>query len=343
MAEYSFSLTIRSFGYSIQRFLVIIKRVENFSYIILERPTMLGISTAWRSEILNSGIEIIEEILSLGVEAVELEYRLGKSQLKEILPGAKEGRFRVNSVHNILPRPKMVHKEYADGEFVSLSSPDEGERKEALKCARGTLEWAEKFKARAVVLHLGKVSMDGVMPCLWDLYDEGRIESEEGRAFIREHRETRARLGKALLEASLKSLGVLAKEADRRDILLGIENRYNIHDFPDPEELQAIFREFQGSRVRYWHDMGHATTQENLGLIAKGELLEKFGHLLAGVHLHGCRGYKDHYAPGSGEEDYDHLKKFLKSDTIRVVETHARATREELIRGLEFLKKQGIA
>ena len=47
------------------------------------------------------------------MEAVELEYRLGKSQLKEILPGAKEGRFRVNSVHNILPRPKMIPKEYA--------------------------------------------------------------------------------------------------------------------------------------------------------------------------------------------------------------------------------------
>ena len=304
---------------------------------------MLGISTAWRSEILNSGIEIIEDILSLGVEAVELEYRLGKPQLKEILPWAREGRFRVKSVHNILPLPRSVPKEYADGEFVSLSSPDEGERKKAVKYAIGTLDWAEKFGARAVVLHLGKVPMDGVMPYLWDLYDEGRIESEEGKSFIREHRDTRVRLGKALLEASLRSLGVLSKEADRRGILLGIENRYNIHDFPDPEEFQAIFHEVQGSPVRYWHDVGHATTQENLGLIRKGELLERFGDLLAGVHLHGCRGYKDHYAPGSGEEDYGQLKRYLRPEIIRVVETHTRAAREELIRGLEFLAEQGIA
>jgi sugar phosphate isomerase/epimerase len=75
----------------------------------------------------------------------------------------------------------------------------------------------------------------------------------------------------------------------------------------------------------------------------KGELLENFGELLLGVHLHGCRGYHDHYAPGSGEEDYSLLKKFLKPETLRVVETHYRATREELLRGLDFLKEQGIA
>src|SRR5512138_2368272 len=103
---------------------------------------MLAISTAWRSEILDSGIKIIEDILSLGVEAVELEYRLGKPQLKEILPWAREGRFRVNSVHNILPLPGSIPKQYADGEFVRLSSPDEGERKKAVKYTVGTLEWA---------------------------------------------------------------------------------------------------------------------------------------------------------------------------------------------------------
>ena len=55
---------------------------------------MLGISTAWRSEIWDSGIEIVEEILSLGVKAVELEYRISKPMLKEILPLFKEGDFR---------------------------------------------------------------------------------------------------------------------------------------------------------------------------------------------------------------------------------------------------------
>ena len=304
---------------------------------------MLGISSAWRSEISDSGRDIIEEILILGVQAVELEYRMTLPMLKEVAPFFKAGRIAVTSLHNILPLPKWIPKYKANGEFVSLSSPDEQERKSALRYALGTMEWAEKFGARAIVLHMGKAPMGGAMEFLLDIYDQGKTGTEEGRALIEGHKTTRARLGKPLLEAALKSLEILAKEGEKRGISWGIENRYKIQDFPNFEEFKTIFREFQGSSIRYWHDMGHATTQENLGLIPRGILLENFGDILLGAHLHGCRGYKDHYAPGTGEEDYSLLKKYLRPETIRVVETHHRATREELIRGLAFLKEQGIA
>jgi sugar phosphate isomerase/epimerase len=304
---------------------------------------MLGISSAWRSEICDSGAEIIEEILSLGVSAVELEYRISRPMLEEIVPLVRRGRISVTSLHNILPLPKGIPKNTANGEFVSLSSPDEGERKAAIRYALGTLEWAENLGARAVVLHMGRVVMDGAMGCLMDIYDRGKTRSEEGQALIAEHKKIRARLGSPLLEASLKSLDVLAREGQKRRIFWGIENRYKIQDFPTLEEFQAIFREFQGGPIRYWHDIGHATTQENLGLVPKEELLKNFGEHLLGTHLHGCRGYDDHYAPGSGEEDYSLLKKFFRPETIRVVETHHRATREELLQGLAFLREQGIA
>jgi len=304
---------------------------------------MLGVSTSWRSEISDRGAEIIEEILSLGVRAVELEYRLTKPMVNEILTLVKREKVSVISLHNILPLPGGIPKNMANGEFVSLSSPEEKERQSALRYTRGTMDWAERFGAKAIVLHMGKVPMNGAMVCLIRAYDEGRIHSPEGRAFVAEHKETRARLGIAHLEAALKSLDTLAKEGEKRGIFLGVENRYKIQDFPNLDEFKAIFREFRGSTIRYWHDVGHATTQENLGLINKGELLENFGEFLLGVHLHGCRGYEDHYAPGTGEEDYSLLKKFLKPETIRVVETHHRATREELIQGLEFLRAQGIA
>lgn len=303
---------------------------------------MLGLSTAWRSEIVDSGKKIIEEILELGVRGVELEYRLSEPALKEITPLVHGGQISVTSLHNILPRPREIPKNRANGEFVSLSSPDERERKEAIRYALGTLEWAQRLGARAIVLHMGKVTMDGAMDCLMDIYDRAKTRAEDGQALIAEHKKSRARLGRPLLEASLKSLDVLAREGEKRGIFWGIENRYKIQDFPTPEEMQAIFREFRGSSIRYWHDIGHATTQENLGLVEKGEFLEKFGGVLLGVHLHGCRGYDDHTAPGSGEEDYSLLKEHLRPETIRVVETHHRATREELLRGLAFLREQGI-
>jgi sugar phosphate isomerase/epimerase len=303
---------------------------------------MLGMSSAWRSEISDSGREIVEEILNLGVQAMELEYRMTRSMLKEVEPLVKAGRIAVTSLHNILPLPRGIPKNMANGEFVSLSSPDEKERKSALRYTLGTMEWAEKFGARAIVLHMGKASLSGAMEFLMKMYDQGLSGTKEGRALIEGHKITRARLGKPLLEAALKSLEILAKEGEKRGISLGIENRYKIQDFPNFEEFKAIFREFHGSSIRYWHDMGHATTQENLGLIPRGILLENFGDILLGTHLHGCRGYQDHYAPGTGEEDYSLLRRYLRPETIRVVETHHRATREELIQGLAFLREQGI-
>ncbi len=303
---------------------------------------MIGVSTSWKSEVEESGVEILEAILELGVNAVELEYRISEPMLRGMLSYLKRGRPVVNSLHNILPRPEEVSKETATGEFVSLTSPDPEERKSAVQYTRRTLEWADELGAKAVVLHMGKLAPGDSSRALRKFYDEKKTSSEEAQIFIEEQKTRRARLGRELVSPALRSLETLANEAFKRGLLLGVENRYNLHDFPAPHEFEIIFKEFAGGPVRYWHDIGHATAQENLGLLKKGELLERFGALLAGVHLHGCTGYHDHYAPGSGEEDYTLLKKLLKPDTVLVVETHHRATREELIEGLAFLRKQGI-
>ena len=226
---------------------------------------------------------------------------------------------------------------------VRLSpSPDRGEREMAVKYTRRTLEWAEETGAQAVVLHLGKVGMDSPMRTLKNLYDQKKIQTDEGKVFVEERMKIRAREGRKIPDGGPAKPQKLAADAEKMRLFLGIENRYNMQDFPNVEEFKSIFKELKGSSVRYWHDLGHATTQENLGMVAPGELLDLFGRHLIGVHLHGCRGYDDHAAPGTGEEDYSQLKKFLQADTIKVVETHHRATREELRKGLEFLRDQGI-
>jgi len=303
---------------------------------------MLSLSTALKSEISDSGEGIIREILSYGIRAVELEYRITETMLKEILPFVKKRDILVSSIHNIMPLPDGMSRETANGEFVSLSSPERSEREMAVKYTHRTLEWAEETGAQAVVLHMGKIRLESPMRALMRLYDQKRIETDEGKEFLAEKMELRRKEGGKYLTAALQSLEKLAPEAEKRRLFLGIENRYNIHDFPNLAEFKEIFKEFKGSPVRYWHDLGHATTQENLGMVGRGELLELLGRHLIGVHLHGCRGYEDHAAPGTGEEDYTQLKKFLKTDTVKVVETHHRTTREELQKGLEFLRSQGI-
>jgi sugar phosphate isomerase/epimerase len=304
---------------------------------------MLAVSTSWRSEISDDGLEVIQAILDLGVEGVELEYRITPSMVKEMLPLLKKGRVSVASLHNFFPLPEGLPKEEASGDVFSLSAPDREERALALKCTLRTMEWAEELGARAVVLHLGKIPMDDRMGDLKKLYDQKKIQTEEARIFIEAQRKVRAGKSRKHLDAALRSLEKLALEADRRRISLGLENRLNIQDFPDFDEFKILFREFSGGPVGYWHDLGHATFQQNLGLSDPKEFLENFSELLAGVHLHGCRGYEDHYAPGSGEEDYSLLQNFLRLDTLLVVETHQRASREEMLQGLEFLRRRGIS
>jgi len=239
--------------------------------------------------------------------------------------------------------PEAVPKEKASGDIFSLSSPDKEEREWAVKYTQRTIEWAQELEARAVVLHLGKIPSDSPTKNLQKLYDQKKIQSAEGKSFIDAQRKLRAAKSQIYQDAALRSLEKLAKEAEKGGVFLGVENRCNIEDFPNLAEFKALFQELKGSTVRYWHDIGHATMQQNLGLTSQEELLANFGDLLVGVHLHGCRGYDDHYAPGSGEEDYRPLQKFLKPDILRVVESHHRASREELLQGLEFLRALGIS
>jgi len=303
---------------------------------------MLGVSTSLRSEISDSGIEVLEAILDLGVEAVELEYRITPSMLREIVPFSRRREMTILSLHNFFPLPEGIPKSRASGDFFSLSALDKEERGLAVQYTLRTLEWAEELGARAIVLHMGKIPMGRSMENLMKLYDQKKIAGEEGQEFIREQKKSRARQGEAHLDAGLHSLDRLSREAEKRGVFMGIENRYNIHDLPNLEELKVIFKQFTGSPLRYWHDIGHATTQQNLGIESQEELLQNCGRHLIGVHLHGCKGYHDHEAPGSGEEDYTLIKRFLQPETLRVVETHHRASKEELLLGLKFLKEQGI-
>lgn len=63
---------------------------------------------------------------------------------------------------------------------------------------------------------------------------------------------------------------------------------------------------------------------------------------MVGVHLHDVKGYSDHHVPGIGEVDFDLLKKYLKKDTIKILEIHPRETEKDLMDGVDFLKGIGL-
>ena len=51
---------------------------------------------------------------------------------------------------------------------------------------------------------------------------------------------------------------------------------------------------------------------------------------------------QDHYAPGSGDLNFDLLKPFIKADQCKVVEAHNRSTSEEVSRAIPFLSEKGF-
>ncbi|MBS1258155.1 MAG: hypothetical protein MAG551_01208 [Candidatus Scalindua arabica] len=302
---------------------------------------MLGISTVWKSGELKDGQKLMERFAGLGFREVELEYRIGGNtfkQIKQFLNKTKD--LKIVSIHNFFPVPDILETGGAD--VFHFSSEDREERSLAVKYAVKTIQIASELGARAVVLHLGMIQMDTSSDELFGLYDAGKVGSDEHKRKLDEFRMLRDRKKGKSLDMMLLSMDEIQKVAEKYDVNVGIENRYHFRECPNFDEMDVIFKKFGGGRIGYWHDVGHAKVQENIGIVGTKELLDAYGKLLVGVHLHDVNGYSDHHVPGMGAVDFDLLKKYLKEDTIKILEIHPRETEKDLMDGVDFLKNMGI-
>ncbi len=299
---------------------------------------MLGISTCWWDRKSLPGDEIVDDILDLGFEAVELEYRITPSIYRQMKPRLNQD-LGVLSIHNFFPKPRAAHVEEGSGDLFLLSSTDRDERLKAVKYTVKTMDSAHELQAEAVVLHLGRVDMPNPMAGFEELLRAGKTDQNEGCAFLSQQTLMRHMRHQKNLDAVLWSLEQLNQEAERRGLFLGIENRYHFHEIPNREEIGIILREFDGGNVRYWHDVGHAAVQENLGICAQQELLEAYSEKMIGMHIHDVIGVDDHYSPGQGELNYGEITPFLKRTTIKIFEVHSKVGREALLEGIHFIEE----
>ena len=301
---------------------------------------MLGISTVWKSGELKDGQELMECFAGLGFREVELEYRIDGNTFKQIKQFLnKTNDLKIVSIHNFFPVPDILETGGAD--VFHFSSEDREERSLAVKYAAKTIQIASELGARAVVLHLGMIQMDAQKE-FFDLYDAGKIGSEEYERVLEEFKVQRdSRKGKGL-DMMLLSMDKVQEAAERYGVDVGIENRYDFRECPNFEEMAVIFEKFGGGRIGYWHDVGHAKVQENLGVVETKEMLDAYGKYLVGVHLHDVNGYSDHHVPGVGGVDFDLLKKYLRKDTIKILEIHPRETEKDLMDGVDFLKNMKL-
>ena len=304
---------------------------------------MIGLSTAWLTERKAiTGRDVIRQIIDLGFKMVELDYRIGETTYREMRSLILKEKIEVMSIHNFFPLPDDAPLSMASGDRFLLSSPEKEERGLAIRMTIRTIECAHDLGAKAVVLHLGKVNMAPENERLYDLFNRQRLDSPEARLFLEGKLKERRVKRDPYLEGIFFSLDRLNREAEKRGILLGVENRFYYHEIPDFEEIGIILDRFSGGSIRYWHDTGHAHVLERLGIIEPGSLLRSYAPLNAGVHIHDAIGTDDHLAPGTGEIDFMSLADWLRSAPIKILEVHKKSDRLEVANGREMLKRIGL-
>ncbi|MDD5618396.1 MAG: TIM barrel protein, partial [Candidatus Omnitrophica bacterium] len=177
---------------------------------------MFALSTSWNKYSYNSGKKIIEEIRGLGFECVELCFSHTQKNLKEI---QKTG-IRVSSLHNFCPIPDGLPRKKALPDCFSLASPNIKERKKAIEFTKRTILFANKFKAKAVVLHTGRVEIPDYTKKLIRLLQNKQKGFKSLKESVIEERNLHKR---KFLDNIFLSIKELSGFAYNNGILLGIE------------------------------------------------------------------------------------------------------------------------
>jgi sugar phosphate isomerase/epimerase len=229
----------------------------------------------------------------------------------------------------------------ASPDCYKFSAPYSRERERAVKQTFQTIDFAQRFGAPFVVLHLGQVPMNPITDELIVLAKKGRLLSRE---YVRrkikavQRRESSA---PACLERVKECLKRVADYAGEKNIYLGVEGRRGYEEIPSERELPALLDEINSPALGYWHDMGHIQIKENLGFLNHEEWLREIGARAIGCHLQDCIWpAQDHQPPFAGGVDFEKLVPLLPSTCLFVWEMSPRKTAEEIQRSVVLWKER---
>jgi sugar phosphate isomerase/epimerase len=116
-----------------------------------------SVSTHWNTYRHTTGEAMIEEILGLGVDAVELGYDLRIDMVPGVRAMVGNGSVQVLSVHNYCPVPMGAHRGHP--EIYTPGSVEKSTRDNAVVHMSRTIAFAAEVGASVVVAHAGNVDM----------------------------------------------------------------------------------------------------------------------------------------------------------------------------------------
>lgn len=293
---------------------------------------MISISTAWNYKPDISMKEMLSQIKSVGIDSIELGYRITTKQLEELLPLLKDMNMKVTSVHNFCPVPNDEISPRHPSNHYRLSSIDEHERQKAVEWTQRAIDTACRASCSVVVIHAGTIDMQDDPTELLRSYKAANtapLDFIKARDKILRDRESHKT---SYLNAVTRSLDAVIAYARKKNIKVGLETRYYPTEIPNFQEIEFFLSRYDASVMGYWHDVGHAEVNVRLGVVKNHQdYFERYGSRLIGVHLHGVLGLKDHQAPFTGDFDLVPLLAYFKdSRIIKVIESHSSARTEEL-------------
>jgi len=281
---------------------------------------------------------MLREVRELGFEYAELSHGTRISLLPGILEAVEAGEIQISSLHNFCPLPLGVI--HAAPNLYQFSAERPREREMALRYTLKTLEFAQRVKAPAVVLHLGSIEMKHYTDKLLGLLARGGREAPKYGKLCAEVAEKLEARKEPFVERTLELLRKLLPEAEARGLKLGAENRQALEELPLEADFQFLFRDLPSPSLGYWHDTGHAEVKHHLGFIHHAIHLESLRDRLLGFHIHDAQfPGRDHYAPGTGTVDFAALRPFVKPGHIKVFELGPALTVQEVKSGVAYLKK----
>ena len=303
---------------------------------------MFALSTIWNRHKYTDWGKYFDEVSNLGFDSIQLSRDIPEKTLNEMLPSLSN--FNIVSVHNFCPVPPATKNALENKLLFSSSYKDD--RSAACDLTKRTMELAADLGIPVVVLHLGKVEIKDAFDMrsdqtyrLVNLYEKGEREFELFRSLFNEFRPRREFKQDKHRSAVLFSLDELNEYAIKLELLLAIENRQRYHQIPDFDELELFFEEFEGGNLRYWHDVGHAFLQEQLGICKQDELLERYSENRIGVELHDVKELEEYLPPGEGEMDFKEIFEKIPKEAIKVLEIRD-CEKDKLAESIELLASE---
>lgn len=279
-----------------------------------------------------NGRELIEEIKELGFRYVELNYNIKAEHLETIEPMIEKGEIGISSVHNVFPY--IADKDY-DTDSVMLGFDDEAKRKRSVELLIQSIEYADRYGAKAVVVHPGEVPFaTNIDHELKQIYREQGKDSASYQKLWGEMLKKRGQGSPIYTKRIQESLEEVCEYSAKKGkkIAIGIETRSRCYQMPSLMEAKKICDNLKGSPVYLWYDIGHAMMMDRMGLYDNIEELKQVKSYIYGVHIHETLELSDHWCPyvHSKEEYFDHFLEVIDKAPLKVYELKAACQPDEI-------------